>query len=130
MFLIYFRDQLKSHMRTHNERSHPFQCPVCQHGYITISALTNHLQKHTAPTESNRKVCSVSPINQINSTNDGVPVNPGKQLNLFCSYCEKDGFKAFIDLICHMKIIHGYQRIKNSSGKNSLLILLLWFSTN
>ena len=71
---------------------------------------------------SDRKLWSVNPINQINTSNDGVAVNPGKHLNLFCSYCEKDEFKAFIDLICHMKIIHGKQRIKNSSGKNSYAI--------
>ena len=65
-------------MRTHNERSHPFQCPVCQHGYITISALTNHLKKHTAATGSDRKLWSVNPINQINTSNDGVAVNAGK----------------------------------------------------
>ena len=60
-------------MRTHNEKSHPFQCPVCQHGYTTISALTNHLKNI-------QQLWSVNPINQINTSNDDVAVNAGKTL--------------------------------------------------
>lgn len=45
IFIIYFSDHLKIHMKTHDNQK-PFQCTICNRGYNTAAALTSHMQNH------------------------------------------------------------------------------------